>query len=361
MLGANINMYTGRESITISANTLARNYEKVLALIEEILFEPRWDEEEFDLAKTRTINNLKQRKADPNYISSQVFNKLLYGDEHIFSISSMGTEESVEDIVIDDLKNYYNEFFSPSSANLHIVGNIEPDKVMKSLQSLDDKWQAKEVLFPEYDLAEPIKGSKIYFVDVPGAKQSVIRIGYLALARSDNDYFPATVMNYKLGGSFNGVVNMILREEKGFTYGARTGFSGSTIPGAFAASSSVRSNATLESVQIFKSSMEEYREGISDEDLEFTKNALIKSNALEFETIGSMLYMLNNLSTYGLPVDYVKKEEQIIRDMTHEEHMSLAQKYINPDKMFYLIVGDAATQLEPLKEIGFGDPVLIKY
>jgi zinc protease len=107
--------------------------------------------------------------------------------------------------------------------------------------------------------------------------------------------------------------------------------------------------------------MEEYSQGVPEEDLEFTKNALVKSYALDFETIGSLLRMLNTMSTYDLPADYIKQEEEIIRNMTLEEHKALAQQYINPDKMFYLIVGDAATQMEPLKEIGYGDPVLLKY
>ncbi|UCG28835.1 MAG: insulinase family protein [Bacteroidales bacterium] len=361
LLGANIYMNTGREYISISVNTLARNYDKTLALVEEILLEPRWDEEEFDLAKTRTINYLKQRKADPNYISGQVFNKLIYGEDHIFSFNTTGTEESVESITIDDLKEYYDNFFTPSLAKFHIVGNIDSEKVMASLRNLENNWESKEVTFPEYVLPPPVEESKIYFVDVPGAKQSVIRIGNIALARTDNDYYPVTVMNYKLGGSFNGIVNLILREEKGFTYGARTNFSGSLIPGTFTASSSVRSNATLESVEIFKTSMEDYREGISDDDLEFTKNALIKSNTRRFETIGSLLNMLNTMSSYDLPEDYIKKEEEIVKQMTAETHKVLAQKYINPEKMIYLVVGDAETQMESLKDIGFGDPLTVEF
>jgi len=154
---------------------------------------------------------------------------------------------------------------------------------------------------------------------------------------------------------------MILREEKGYTYGARTGFSGSLIPGPFAASSSVQSKVTLESVQIFKDSMTGYRDGISDADLGFTKNALIKSNARRFETLGSLMSMLGTIVTYGFPDDYIKKQEEIVRNMTLEQHKELAQKYIHPDKMIYLIVWDAATQLKPLEKLGFGKPVLIKY
>lgn len=360
LLGASISMYTSSQSINISVNTLARNYKKTLDLVKEIFLEPRWDEEEFNLAKIRIINSIKQRKANPNFLASNAFNKILYGENHILAYNVSGNEESVESITIEDLKDYYNEYFSPAVARFHIAGSISKADVMKSLEELDGLWKSKEVEIPEFEVPPTPENSKIYFVDFPGAKQSVIRIGYLALARTDDDYHPATVMNYKLGGSFSGVVNMILREEKGFTYGARTYFSGSKLVGPFSASSSVRSNATLESVEIFKESMEKYREGITQEDLEFTKNALIKSNARRFETLRELLGMLRAKSAYDLPDDYIKKEEDIVKNMTFEEHKALAQKYIIPDKMIYVVVGDAETQLEPLKKVGFGDPVLIK-
>jgi zinc protease len=194
----------------------------------------------------------------------------------------------------------------------------------------------------------------VYLVDVPGAKQSVINIGCLGLARTDPDFFAVTVMNQKLGGSFNSNVNLVLREEKGFTYGARTGFSGSYIPGTFTASSSVRSSATVESVQIFRRLMEEYRLGISEEDLTFTKNSLLKSYARNFETLGNLMRMLETIGTYNLPNDYVKGEEEVIRNMTLEQHRALAEKYINPGRMYYIIAGDAATQLDGLEQVGFG-------
>ncbi|MCK4466053.1 MAG: insulinase family protein, partial [Bacteroidales bacterium] len=360
LLGASISMYTSSQSINISVNTLARNYEKTLNLVKEIFLEPRWDEEEFNLAKISIINSIKQRKANPNFLASNAFNKILYGENHILAYNVSGNEESVESITIEDLKDYYSKYFSPAVARFHIAGSISKADVMKSLEELNGLWKSKEVEIPEFEVPPTPENSKIYFVDVPGAKQSVIRIGYLALAHTDDDYHPATVMNYKLGGSFSGVVNMILREEKGFTYGARSGFSGSKLVGPFSASSSVRSNATLESVEIFKESMEKYREGITQEDLEFTKNALIKSNARRFETLGALLGMLRAKSAYDLPDDYIKKEEDIVKNMTFEEHKALAQKYIIPDKMIYVVVGDAETQLEPLKKIGFGDPVLIE-
>ncbi len=361
LLGADIYMYTTNEEIIIGANTLSRNFEKTVALLEEILLEPRWDQEEFELKKIKTVNQILQSEANPTYIASIVMKKLLYGDYHIFAYDTRGNQSSVKDITIDDLKAYYEKNFSPDLTTFHIAGNVTKNQVINALKSLSERWQPKEVVFPEYKIPEPVEKSRIYFVDIPGSKQSVINIGYLALSRMNPDYYPATVMNYKLGGTFAGVLNMILREEKGYTYGARSNFQEQKEIAPFIASSSVRSNVTLESVNIFKTAMEDYRKGISQEDLEFTKNALIKSNARRFETLGSLAWMLRTISKYDLPFDFIKKGETIVRNMTPEMHQEIAQKYIVPYKMIYLVVGDAQTQMNSLKKLGFGDPVPISY
>jgi zinc protease len=162
-----------------------------------------------------------------------------------------------------------------------------------------------------------------------------------------------------LGGSFNGILNLILREQKKYTYGARSTFNGSEYPGPFVASAGVRSNATLESAQIFKDEIAKYREGLADADLAFTKSALSQSNALRFETLGALRGMLDQIATYNLPFDYVKQQEKIILDMTKDHHKALAQQYLDPNKMIYLVIGDAATQLEGLKQLGLGDPILL--
>ena len=143
------------------------------------------------------------------------------------------------------------------------MGDISRSEAVSAFKSLVERWDVKVVTFPEYAMPEQSKMAKVYFVDVPNAKQSEIRIGYLGLSRTHPDFYATSVMNMKLGGNFSGDVNMVLREEKGFTYGARTGFSGSKLPGKFTASSGVRSNTTEESVNIFKNLMSAYREPIS--------------------------------------------------------------------------------------------------
>jgi zinc protease len=360
LLGASIRWYTTREEIVVNASCLSRNFEKTLALVEEMLLQPRWDKEQFELARIRTINELEQRQADPQYLASNAMYKLLYGQHHIFASNLAGNKESVAGITLEDLQAFYEKNFSPSVSRFNIAGNVTQQEAVKALASLENSWKDKEVSFPVYTTPAPPDHSVIYFIDVPGAKQSVIYAGRLSIPRTNPEFFDLTVMNYKLGGSFNGILNLILREEKGFTYGARSNFSELKNPAPFLASTSVRSDATFESVGIYKSVMENYRQGISEDDLQFTKNALIKSNSRRFETINSLLSMLSAISKYNLPVDYIVKEEDVVRNMTAERIKLLAQQYINPAQMFYVVAGDAATQLKPLSKIGFGEPVLLK-
>ena len=359
MLGARINMYTTRESIVISANCLVRNFDKTLALVEEILLEPRWDEEEFARIKIKTINEIKRSDANPNVVAGRVYNKILYGKNHIFSYPTSGTVASVEALTIEDLKTFYYKNFSPSISNFHIVGAITKADSKNILASFGEKWKAKEVIIPSYSIENNRNKASLYFVDIPGAKQSIINIGYISMARTDKDFYLAEVMNYKLGGSFSGNVNLILREEKGYTYGARTGFNGSKIKGTFKASSSVRTNTTGESVSIFKEEIADYKNGVSQEDLDFTKNAMIKSNARRFETQFSLLGMLQEMSTYNLPADYIAEEEDFISAMTLEQHKQLANKYLDETKMAYVVIGDAATQFSQFKDMDFDEVKLM--
>jgi zinc protease len=360
LLGASINFYGGDENITITVSTLARNFEKTMGLVEEMLFEPRWDQEQFDLAKSRVINNLKRNKANPSYLASNTLNKLIFGDNNILAVETSGTEASVESITINDLKEFYEKNFSPTLARFIVAGDIDQSRVEAALAGINEKWQPKEVVVPETVVPAPPEKSGIYFVDVPGAKQSVIYIGCPSIPRTNPDYYPAFVTNYKLGGSFNGLFNLILREEKGFTYGARSSFEGGKNYGTFVASSMVRTNSTRESVNIFKTEMEKYRENIPQEYIDFTKSALLKSNARNFETLYNLLSMLNDISSYDLPTDYIKQEEAFVKGLTIEKQLELAKKYIDPSRMYYVVVGDAATQLKDLEKVGLGKPVLLK-
>lgn len=360
LLGSDINMGAGREEMYMDAGALSRNFGKTVSLMTEILLEPRWDSAEFSIARTRALNYLIQAEAQPRSVASQTFNRLVYGDKHIFGYDSRGTKESVSRITVDDLKAYYDRNFSPKVARILVAGNVTRDEVLEALKPLEENWKQKEVQFNSYpDPVQPQK-SVIYFVDIPGSRQSVISIGYPAISRDNPDFPKTEFINYRLGGAFTSIFMQILREQKGFTYGASSSFQAMKSVAPFVAGSSVRSDATLESVQIFKDEMEKYRLGVTEDDIQFIKNCMIRSNALNFETNNDLVSMLSTMSKYGFPEDYIRKEEEVIRNMTVEEHKAITNKYIVPERMYYVVVGDAATQMKPLEKIGFGKPVLIK-
>lgn len=184
--------------------------------------------------------------------------------------------------------------------------------------------------------------------------------GAPSLAATDKNYYGAQVMNYRLGGgSFASQLTQELREGKGYTYGVRSSFSGDKTDGLFSISSGVRSNVTYEASNLVKEILEKYSAGYNQNDLEVSKGYMIKSNARAFETMGSKLNMLLNISTYDYPVDYAKQREEGVKNMSVEDVRALANDYINPDKMIYLIVGDAKTQLKKLNKLGYGEPVLL--
>ncbi len=359
-LGASIYIYADKESLTLSGTTLAKNYDKTLALAQEMLLEPRFDEKEFDLLKKATISNLRQQEASPNAVARNAYNALIYGKDNIRSKNTLGTIESVENISLADLKEYYNNYISPSVAKMLVVGDISKGKVTASLANLETNWKAKEVTIPAHKTPEVPTKPAVYFYDIPNAKQSVLQFGAPALAATDKDYYAASVMNYILGGGgFASRLTQELREGKGYTYGIRSGFSGTKAKGTFTISSGVRSNVTLESAQAVKKILEEYPTTFSDKDLETTKGFLIKSNARAFETAGAKLRMLSNIADYGMKADYVNDREKTVNNMTKERIKELANKYVNPNKMIWLVVGDAETQLERMKDLGYGEPILL--
>ncbi|MEC7469342.1 MAG: insulinase family protein, partial [Pseudomonadota bacterium] len=238
-------------------------------------------------------------------------------------------------------------------------GAIDADTVTASLQPLNAAWPAIAVTLPAFESPSHPEPA-LYFYDVPGAKQSELRFGYLALAETDPDFYPATLMNYKLGGGgFASRLMQTLREGKGYTYGVRSGFSGTDIPGPFTISSGVRTNVTYESAALVKEILADYGDTFTEQDLENTKSYFIKSAARQFETGNAKLAMLEKVSRYGWQADYVKQRMTLVQSITQQDIAKLASKYADPDKLIWLVVGDAETQMPRLTELGLGKPVLL--
>jgi len=359
LLGSSISISAGLESIGISGNSLAKNLEATLDLVNEILTEPRWDEQAFDIAKTRRLASIQQVKGNPQSLAFNALNKKLYGEDHPSATPLGGTTDSVESITMSDLKAYFNANISPKVAHLHIVGNINENEAVKVLSNFNKKWQGESVEIPTVEMVDAPSKPIVYFIDIPDAKQSAITVGTLTVPGADSMLYPLNVANNRLGGGMEARLMRTLRLEKGYTYGAGSFLRSNKFQTPFYAYSQVRTNVTLESLIIFRDLITNYSSTYFQDDLDVTKNKLIKSNALRFETLGSLINMLDNISKYNLPTDYIANEQNILTNMTVQDIQELSSKYLNGQNMIYVVAGDAKTQLELIKNLGFGEPIIL--
>jgi zinc protease len=359
LLGASIQVSAGRGSFVVSGSALARNWSETLALVREILLEPRFDSAEFELARRRVENQVQQRMGNPNAIAGAAFNRLLYGD-HPLAMDASGDLSTLSRITLDDLRQWHARNLHPELAAFHVAGAVSRSETLQGLQGLGGAWgpEAPPVLPPD-----PVQGSSatgLHFVDVPGSAQSVLRIGYLAMAETDPDYWPAEVMNFRFGGGgFASELLLTLREGLGYTYGISSGFSGGPRPGPFQIASAVRSNVTLESLQEIRRLMEAHGAGFSEDDLEITRGFLIRANAGAFETLGAKVGLLSSISQYGFAPDFQLRRAEAVEAMTVEEIRALAERYLDPSAMAWVVVGDARTQLPRLSALGMGPVTLL--
>ena len=357
-LGAELSFYASDEYITLRGNTLSKNFDQVMAIAQEIILEPRWDETQWQRIKKTTLASIQQSAGNPGAIAANVYGKLMYGNSNLGTPVS-GTTDEVTAITLADVKAFYQSNVIANLTSVHIAGDIKQQQAAASLQPLASKLAKGSTKIANAPARPTLDKSQLYFVDVPGAKQSFIRIGSRAMLANSSDYYPAVAVNHNLGGSFSGKLFQVLRLEKGYTYGAYSGFDRSNFGGTFTARSSVRSNVTLESLQTFRDIFQNYADNFDQAALDSTKSVLAKQDARAFETTGALMGMLQNVSSYNLANNYVEVQQKALSNLTLEQAKASISNYMDHDKMIYLVVGDAKTQLPRLKELGLGKPILL--
>jgi zinc protease len=352
-LGSRINVGSDGESNYIYVSSLKKNLKPTLALLEERLLKPSFSQEDYDQVKKQTLASIADAATKPKTIADNVFAKLLY-KEGIRSIPTSGTEGSINNITLDDVRNFYANWFNPRNGSIVVVGDIT-QKEWIELTPFLASWEGKNVDLPKFAEPPSIEKTRIYLVDKPGAPQSEIRMGHPALKYdATGEFYRANIMNYVLGGAFNSRINLNLREDKGFTYGARSTFDGNQHSGIFYASAGVKGDKTDSSLVEFFYEINKYvQDGISNDELNFTKSSLGQRDALKYETPFQKSSFLNRILEYDLPADYTKIQANILRDITKNDIDGLAKRYIRPANMHVLVVGDKASILEPIRKLGY--------
>lgn len=359
-LGATITINSSTETMTLSASCLKDKFNDVAALIEEMLLHPRWDEKAFAVNKERMLDDINQSETQPGYIATTVFRKALYGNDNILSFRNNGTRESVQALTMGDVRDFYVKNFSPAVVRMSYVGGHDKTEVEKVIGSVMSKVPDVTVNMPNITTqvqAPAERKAKLYFVDYPGARQSFIILGDKAMPASSPDAYPAVIVNDRLGGNTSSLLFEILRLERGYTYGAYSSFTQARYLNLFNAQSSVQAVVTLESVALFRDIVTNYGKTLTEDDLQKSKNSMLRKMAGSFETPGALVNMIRHIFVTGVPENYVKLQEETLRTMTMEDAQRVIGQYLNYDNMIFVVVGDAATQFENVKR-SFGAGVI---
>ena len=354
-LGSTLSINSGLDGITYTVQSLTKNVNKTLALLQERLLQPAFKEEAFDRLKKQALENLKLAKARPAAVATAVAYKVNYGDTHILGIPQSGTEQTVGNITLDDIKNYYSNFMTSQETKVVVTGDISEAEVIGELSFLN-KLPNKKVALAKVDAPPAVQKTKVYLVDVPKAAQTEFRIGYATGLKYDatGQYFKNTLMNYPLGTDFTSRLNQNLRETKGWTYGAGSRFTSNHYGGEFVFSSGIRANVTDSALAEVMHELKDYTEkGPTPDEMSFMKKAVSQGEALAYESLGQKAGFLRRILDYNLPADFTVQQSKLVQGITAEEMKRMAATYLNPQKLNILLVADKQRVLEGIKKLGY--------
>ena len=352
-LGSSIYISAGNLYLNINISSLTKNLEATLTLVNEQLRAPAFLESEFERLKSNAIQGALNNRKDAGYLASTAYRQLLNGD-NIASMPSSGNEKSLTNISLDDVKAFYQQQVKPFGGQLIAVSDLGQAELTKSLSILED-WEGKA---DDLNLSLPEGDGKmgvIYLVNKDDAAQSAIRIGKRSMTEDiTGEYYKSSLMNFALGGAFNSRINLNLREDKGYTYGARSYFNGGKLSGYYTATAEVRADATDKSIAEFINEIKDYSErGITDDELMFMRNSINQKDALKYETPRAKLAFLAQILEHDLTPDFVRQRAEIVTNITKAEINALAKKHLSVDDMLMVVVGDAKTLRPQLKALGY--------
>lgn len=354
LLGSTIRIEGNAQDIIVIIKTLTKNLDATLAIAQELLFHPKFDENEFARVKKQQLELMDSRLTQIGPVTYDVLANLLYGKSHTLSLPFVGTKESVNPLTLQDIKEYYTKRFIPGYSSFTVVGDIDKASLLTKVIAFKE-WKAPKLMHTREPELPAIDKTKIYFVDKPKAPQSEVRVAYMALPYdATGSYYKATVMNFPLGSTFASRLNMNLREQHGYTYRSRSSFAGNQFVGPFVAYASVRADATDDAVVQFMKEIKNYADnGITDKELTDTKTSIAQSEALQYETPLQKIIFLKRILDYGLEKDYTVQQNELLQSLTKEEINEIAKNHLPYNNMNILVVGDKAQVFDKLKGLGY--------
>ena len=358
-IGAQFDTEIGPDAAQLSLTTLSRFRARGLGLLADMVGRPRLAEPDCERVRQLRLNRLVQLRDLPPAVADRAFARLLYGS-HPYGHMPIGTEASLKAIAHDEVVGFHRERFVPSRATLVAVGDASHDRLLAEAADAFAGWAGSpsDTSGADVDAVPTSPASRVAIVDRPGATQTEIRIGHVSVPRATSDYHALLVLNMILGGQFVSRINLNLREDKGYTYSARTAFDARRGPGPFLLQVSVQAAVTAAAVREALAEFEAIRDGrpASASELEVGTAALTRGFARGFETSEQVARAASQLALYDLPDDYFEQFVPRVSAVTTAEVTRVARQHLHPSRMTVLVVGDRDAAGPALAGLGLGEP-----
>ncbi|HEX6129999.1 MAG TPA: pitrilysin family protein [Candidatus Limnocylindria bacterium] len=359
-LGIEVSSESSWDSARAAFQALPEHLEDGIELLAEMMREPRLDPAEFERLRGERLNEILQLRSDPGRLAEEMFLRHLFDAGTPYRRLTAGVPETVGALTLDDVRNHHAIHWKPGGAHLIVVGSIDPEAVMRAAQMRMGDWLGAG---PGHREIHPAAagGRRVVIVDRPGSVQSELRMGHLGIQRTDPRYFPAIVLGAMLGGVFGSRLNLRLREELGYTYGARAGFDPRRAPGPFSAGAAVQTEVTADAMREMLGQLERVREAAPElDELREVRDFLVGVFPLRFETIGGVASAMEPLAVYGLPDDYWQAYRANLESVGPDEVLAAARDLVRPDELLMLTVGDASRIRDEVEAGGFGAVEVVK-
>lgn len=352
-LGSAVSFGSDDQYLTASVSTLTKNLQPTLALLLEQLQQPAFLPADFARLQQQTLQGLQQSQKNPAELARIASRQLMYGD-HIKAYAEMGTIETVSRLTVADIKALYQQLVKPAQTQLLVSSDLTQAQLQPLLGQTFAGWQGETVALTPVLPAAIAKAGTIYLLDKPDAPQSEIRLLRRTMPQDlTGEFFRANLMNFAVGGNFNSRINLNLREDKGYTYGAGSSFTGDRFAGLFSAGAAVRADVTVKALEEFIKELKRYsQQGITAPELAFMRSAINQADALKFETPQARLSFMATLLEFPQAGDFVKTRNEIVAGISAAELNALAARYMDPAQMSILVVGPAAKLEKELATLG---------
>ncbi|TQV74075.1 insulinase family protein [Aliikangiella marina] len=363
MLGTELNVSSNLDVSTVSMSTLTENFEASLDIFADVIMNPSFPEDEFTRLQAQRLATIKQEKARPVSMALRVFPSLIYGKNHAYGLPMTGSgfESTVKSMTTDDLKKFHSTWFRPNNATLVVVGNISMAELKRNLEDSFDDWEVGVTRQINISQVAHQDKSKVYLIDRPESAQSIIFAGHIAPPKSNQKEFAFTVMDEVLGGGFNSRLNMNLREDKGWAYGARTILMDANGQRPYIAYAPVQSDKTSEAMQeIYKEFTQIGGESPpTDEEIARAKDAQTLTLAGRWETNGAVEESLAEMVRFNYSPDYWDQYAKNVRQVNQAQIADVTKSVLSPEKLIWVVVGDRAKIESKIKALELGEIVLM--